>query len=126
MADHIEWAEKFTDQSLLQYARDGSSERISVIIELELPKRSLQFAPSERGDSATFRPKRIQPEDAQSQQISSDTIAAARSLIQQCTGTDPHWLKTARAFIIHATGMQISRIAESPLIKTIQPNRTLK
>ena len=116
---------KIADADLRRWAEEGSTERRTVIIQPELPARSLDPADDGRSGAARIpfaRVRSLQPEE---QAERERTVAAARQLVESASGRAPRWLTTSQAFIADLSGAELARIVESPLIRAVEPNRKI-
>ena len=125
MSDLTFPVDKIRDGELRNFAARKSPERITVFVELHLPRREVQFRKNGGGDVARYVPLRVQPETQEQRAEKERKIAEARKFLQDELGEAPEWLSAASAFRIKANGEQLSRIAISDLVEAILPNRTL-
>ncbi len=96
------------------------TERLSVLVELDVPMPEIDFGPKSK--TGQFRPKGIE-------QHAGEDVEACRTraaeLLREVLGSVPRYSRSAAAFFVEATGAQLSRIAESPDVKAIHPNRDI-
>jgi len=119
-------AEKIPDPRLRNLAeRDTGDRTVDVIVELDVPLPSVMMDKNPYAGHHTARPVAVEPESREAQRELERKVREARKLFADITGATPRWLRPARAFVMQATGEQLRRLAESPLSRTIQPNRRL-
>jgi hypothetical protein len=120
-------AQKIRDQRLRKLAEGGSGdETIDVIVELDVSLPKVVMEKDAHADHRVARPVAVQPLGAEAQREVDRKVQEARALFAEITGSTPRWLRPACAFVIQVTGEQLRRVAESPLTRTIQPNRRLR
>ncbi len=118
--------EKIPDQELRQMAIDGSEEKVSVIIVLDLPEPRVEVEQVKKGSEVISVPTSLEPESPDEEQEVARKASEANLFLQSLTGSVPNWLPMARAFVVTVNGKQLREIADSPITKSIQPNRELK
>ena len=120
-------AQKFPDLALREFANGNTDERVSVIVELKIPPQKLALDKRNRSDrtGSDYARMKVLDEPALQQKRNALIIERARETLESVLGTSPHWLSSARAFVISVTPEQLREIARSPLAKTIRPNRRL-
>ena len=112
---------KIRSEDLRDIARDESSERQTIIVELDLPVP--QIIPPSRfrslaGDRQMFM-------SASKKDDSDAIIDKARRRLTEMLGREPKFLRSSHSFIVDADGAQIREIAELPSVHAIWPNRQL-
>jgi hypothetical protein len=117
---------KISNEELLRHAIEQSPEQASVLIELELPARQVDFRRVGNQGVAHYLPSRVIAETPEQREEVERKTAEARDLLEQVLDAPPHWLSAARAFVADVNGTQLQQIARSPLIKAIRPNRRLR
>jgi hypothetical protein len=118
-------AAKIPDAELLSFARRESSATLDVLVELDVPSLKVEMIPQRSSGFRSFRPAGIVTQEPCAESELERKMSQTRALLEAITGADPTWLRSARAFVIHATGQQLQRIAASPLTRAIHPNRHL-
>lgn len=118
--------DKIPDDELRRIATEGSKDKVSVIIQLDLPVQQVDFKKVNIQNVPSYLPSRVKPETPEEQKEIQRKTDAAKSYLEKILGTSPKWLRLARAFVAHVDGEQLCAIARSSFIKTIQPNRRLK
>lgn len=119
--------QKLPEPKLRQLAEEDTGQEVSVIVEPDLPPQKLSFIKSDRDRSiGTYIPKRVVEETPAQQKKNARTIGEARVFLESLLGETPHWLKSARAFVVTVRPEQLREIAQSSLIKTIRLNRNLQ
>jgi hypothetical protein len=119
-------AQKIPDSRLRNLAESGSGDQtVDVIVELDVPLPKVVMEKNVYAGDRVVRPIAVEPENAEAQRELERKAQEARELFAEITGAMPRWLRSARAFVIRATGEQLRRVAASPLTRTIQPNRRL-
>jgi hypothetical protein len=114
--------EKIDDDVLQSSVMTSTDETVSVIIELKLPQRKVEFEPSNLGNKKFLRPKSV----STTEEMDADereTVSEARKYISRLVGYDPTYLKAARAFVVELSGSQICSVAKQAFTKMIEPNR---
>lgn len=117
---------KIQSPELRRLAKDRSSDVASVIIELDLPARTVEVDQVFRRGISTSLPRRVIPPTEKERTEVERRTAEAKTFLQQVVGISPRWLQTARSFVAEVTGPQLRTIASSPLTKAIHPNRSLR
>lgn len=119
-------ADKIPDPKLREFAKGGSDGKsVDVIVELDAPLPKVVMEKNVYAGHRAFRPVAVEPESQAAQRELERKVREARELFAEITGATPRWLRSARAFIMQATGEQLRRVAASPLTRMIQPNRRL-
>lgn len=120
-------AQKLPEAELRQLAEEDTDQKVSVIVELDLPPQEVFFSKNETDRvTGAYIPKRVIEESPAQQKKNARKIERARDFLEALLGTAPHWLKSARAFIVTVTPEQLREIAQSSLTKTIRLNRRLR
>jgi hypothetical protein len=114
--------DKLAADELVDLARRQGDERVEVVIELDLPSSKVDI-PVRMPRTGPRRPVGISAPD---EAASADRIAEARRMIMKETGTEPVWIGAAKAMVTELTGKQLARLAASPLVRRIYPNRKLR
>lgn len=119
--------QKLPEPKLRQLAEEDTDQEVSVIVEPDLPPQKLSFIKSDTERSiGTYFPKRVVEETPDQQKKNARKIGAAQVFLESLLGETPHWLKSARAFVVTVRPEQLREIAQSSLIKTIRLNRNLQ
>ena len=105
-------------------AAEGSGERASVLIELDLPPQQVQVAAS-RHRPGEMPKRQFVEETAEELEAAKNTVQQAGEFLKNTLGETPHWLRAARAYVADVTSDQLRTLAGSPLIKTIRLNRRI-
>lgn len=123
MEDHESGADtlqaKVPDAALRASIAGGGSEALTVIVELEAPSPKV----AARTDRRTGRVRLAPEPPSRGDAAASKAAKALGDLIAKVTGERPPYLSAARAYVVEATGPQLRRLAASPLVRSIQPNR---
>jgi len=117
--------EKVHPAELRAFAVGKSREHQTVLIELDLPARQADLRRTADGDGGRYTPVQIRPQTPEQQKEVEKKTAEARKFLKLVLGEEPELLRAAHAFIVKVDGEQLERIAQSPLIKAIRPNRQL-
>jgi hypothetical protein len=118
---------KLPEPKLRQLAEEDTNQKISVIVEPDLPPQKLSFTKIDiERNIGRYLPKRVVEETAAQQKKNARKIDAAHVFLESLLGETPHWLKSARAFVVTVKPEQLREIAQSSLIKTIRLNRNLQ
>ncbi len=119
-------SEKLPDSALRQIIEQGTGEPVSVIVELNLPPQrvALENNNLSRGAHA-YAVRKVVEETSDQQRENALKIRQTRKFLKSLLGKDPHWLDSARAFVVQATPEQLREMADFPLTRTIRPNRHL-
>ena len=125
MVDQDMLAKKIHDPELRQITIDGSQERVSVIIVVDFPKPRLEIGEVTSGPTISSFPTSVEPESPEELRELDRRTTAARNFLENVLESPPHWLPLARSFVASADGIQLQKIAKSPLTKSIQRNRDL-
>lgn len=118
-------AKKIHDPGLLQIAIDGSRERVSVIIVVDIPNPRIEIGEITSGPTISSFPTSVEPESPDELREIDRKTAATRNFLEDVLDSSPHWLPLARSFVATVDGIQLQKIAKSPLTKSIQLNRDL-
>jgi hypothetical protein len=118
-----EHLDKLAADELVDLARRQGDERVEVVIELDLPSSKVDIPVRVPRTGGPRRPVGISAPD---EAASADRIAEARRMIMKETGTEPVWIGAAKAMVTELTGKQLARLAASPLVRRIYPNRKLR
>jgi hypothetical protein len=118
--------QKIGDDRLCQLVDGLGTERISVLIEPDLPSRKVEFSRVERAGVTGYVPTRVAAGSPQEQRHVEERIATTQEFLKEVLGEAPNWIQAARAFVAIVNGEQLQRIARSPLIRAIRPNRRLR
>ena len=105
-------------------ARERPEEALSVLIEAELPslRATVRRRPGSRvSDVAGV--DALGPDEARAR---DERVGALRALLQDVLGTEPRFFKYSNAFGAVVTQEQLTRIAESPLVRAVRENRRLR
>lgn len=117
---------KLPEPELRLLAEKDSDEILSVIVEPKLPSQKIvPIRRSSRASQSHFLMK-VAEETPSRQRQNTRTVEKTRDFLQALTGGSPHWLNSARAFVVNAAPLQLKVMAQFPLIKTIRLNRRLK
>ena len=116
---------KFKDPELLRWVREQLSTPITVLVELDLPSKRVEYEEVNRFGVKTKLPKSVEPPTPKEREEIEQRTEQAQRFLNDSLGTEPTWLQSSRTFIVAANGRQLSSIASSPLIKAIYLNRTL-
>ena len=125
MIDQDTLAKKIHDPGLRQIAIDRSRERVSVIIVIDFPKPRLEIGEVISGPTITSFPTSVEPESPEELRELDRRNASVRNFLENMLESPPHWLPLARSFVATVDGIQLQKIAKSPLTKSIQLNRDL-
>lgn len=110
---------KVPDAALRASLAGGGSDLLTVIVEVAAPSPKVAV----RADRHTGR-VRLAPEPRnRGDAVAAKSAKALGDLIAELTGERPPYLSAARAYVVEATGEQLRRLAASPLVRSIQPNR---
>ena len=102
---------KILTQELQDLITESSEEPRSVLIQPNLPPRTINV-----------RAKRVDGQTEEEVQRTNEMIEQTRELLTKTLSAEPKWLAAARAFVVTATGKQLLELAESPLLKHIHLN----
>ena len=117
---------KLADEELRRLARREKGGSASVIIELALPPQRVEFHKRGPPGSARAVPGRVVPySSGEEDEIASKTVEA-EDFLRRSLANAPVPLRAARAFAAKVTGCELRAIVESPLVKAVRKNRTLK
>jgi hypothetical protein len=114
-------AQKIQSPELYRMAVEGTGEKASVIIELEMPPSQVHVEGSPRSGEPIRR--RFVEESADQQNAATETVKQATAFLENELGKPPHWLRAAHAFVADVSPSQLRTLADSPLIKAIRLNR---
>ncbi len=119
---------KIPDESLVRFARSQSSERQSVIIEVDLPPMQADLKKPSQGNVETHVPARVLPQTAGQRAAVERTMSKYREDLERVVGAKVTVLKYAQAFVATVDPTQLREIAAEPSTRSIRPNRarTLK
>ena len=115
---------KISDKKLFDLVLNESNEKATVIIQLNLTKSKLKI---NKEVSGLYRQiiQGIQPEtDKEKKEIKLKTLKA-KEFLKKVLGAPPRWLSIPRVFIAKVNGKELQKIAASPIVKNIYPNRNL-
>lgn len=118
MKDAIE--SKFKSQPLRDAVSLDRPDCLSVLVELAVPMPQIDFGP--RSKTGRLTPRGVEPPLIEETQACRTRMAA---LLEEVLGKVPRYSTSAAAFFIEGTGTQLKKIAESPDVKAIHPNRNI-
>ena len=118
--------DKLKDRELRRLAASASDEPVSVLVELDLPDPQIEL--KETGIMHGGIPLRAPSvsRHVRAGETNSEHVSQASALLHKNLNATPRWIDSAGAFVVTAPANQIARIAESPLIRAIWPNRELR
>jgi hypothetical protein len=120
-------AQKLPELELRRLAEADTDQKVNVIVELDLPPQEVFFSKNETGRATgAFIPKGVVEETPAQRKKKARKIEKAHDFLESLLGTAPHWLRSARAFVVTVTPEQLREIAQSSLTKTIRLNRHLQ
>jgi hypothetical protein len=105
--------------------QEESDEPVDVLIEVALPEARVETKKVVRGGVEIRVPASIAPTSEERNRESEGIVAESRRLLRENLRTSPRWLESACVFVATATPRQLRRIAQSPAIKAIWPNREI-
>ena len=111
---------KLRSQPLRDAARGKSPERVSVLVEIDMPMPRVELGPKSAAGAPRPRGFKTGPGEDNARR------ERAAALLKSVLGEVPRYSRSAAAFFVEATGEQLSAIAASPDVKAIHPNRDLK
>jgi hypothetical protein len=111
---------KVRDADLKGWISSGSDERRAVIVETMMPARKVTF---DELVGTWPTPKSLRAEGHGPSR--SEILAVLRSYLTDLLGEEPTLLTAAGALAVEASGEQMRRVLEHPLVKTVRPNRRL-
>jgi hypothetical protein len=115
---------KFTEPELLEQAKEHPQAEVTVLVELDLPERHVEFEQRQIGGATVAFPKRVAAALPEEEERNAQIIEETRDFLNASVGEEPHWLQSARAFVVTATGSELLSLAGFPYIKAIHPNRS--
>lgn len=116
--------EKITDEKLKNLALTGSNEKTVVLIQLNLPKSKFRVRKG-AGQHASSAIIGLEKETPNETNEISFTTKKAKSFLVEILEAKPRWLSVPKVFIATANGKELQKIASSPFVKIIHPNRDL-
>jgi hypothetical protein len=116
--------DKFASKELRALAAGPSTRPVQVLVQPDLPLQRLEVSRVERGGVERVVPVGVREASPDDARLADERIAATRAFLATIVGSDPHWLGAARTFAVRATPAQLRTIAESPMIRTIWPDRS--
>ncbi|MDJ0715582.1 MAG: hypothetical protein QNJ54_15355 [Prochloraceae cyanobacterium] len=125
MENQNSFMEKLRHTELRRLVEEGSNEEISVIIQPNLPERRIKIKKSFQRGINFNRPVDIEPLSSKEQEDAEKQINEVSNFLEKLLGSSPHWLDSARSFVVNVTPKQLREIAQSPIIKAVWLNRKL-
>jgi hypothetical protein len=116
--------DKFATKELRALAAGPSTRPVQVLVQPDLPLLRLAVSRVERGGVERVVPVGVREASPDDVRLADERIAATRAYLVTVLGSDPHWLGAARTFAVRATPAQLRAIVESPLIRTVWPDRS--
>lgn len=126
MFDPDDSLEKIQDPGLQVLAMEGAKEQVSVIVVIDTPELQVNVGEVQQGSRQAMTVKGLAPVSDEDQALIDEVTKEARSFLTEVVGEQPNHLSIANAFVVNVDGKQLQMIAESPLTKSIQPNRAHK
>lgn len=118
--------EKVPDPRLRRLAETGSGAE-SVIVELEVPTPMVEMEQGGRcGGIGGFRMASVRLPSEDDERLAADIAAQAWALIGELAEEPPVTLLDNTAYTVLLSGPGIARLAQSPLVRRIVPNRRLR
>ncbi len=117
--------EKLRHTELRRLVMEGSNEQISVLIQPDLPQRRVKVAQFYRRGVSVNLPTSIESPSSMEQKYAEKQINKVSTFLTKLLGTSPHWLESARSFVVSVTPQQLGEIARYPIIKAVWLNRKL-
>lgn len=116
---------KIVDTRLRELAQMGSSERVTVLVELDLPVQVVEYRRAGSRTHFGIAPFRVKAETAAQRRLLNKRVSEASQVLGKVAVTPPLWLKSSRVFVVDATGADVGELAKSSLFRAIRPNRVL-
>ena len=113
---------KISNSELLQVATQDVTIPVSVLIELDLPKRRVRLAPSRTRNSTQRTLVSIRPLTSEEQDEANVRIEQTKDFLEKTLGLPPRWLPSSRSFVAKVTSQQLQEIAMHETVKAIWPN----
>jgi hypothetical protein len=110
------------DGSLRRLARERSTTKAPVLIEVTGPSRPVDVAVA-RGGAVDGRRPTVTVMAGAAERTPPD---GAVSEVSGILGRTPRYLRAARSFAAVATGAQLAALAASPMVAAIRPDRQLR
>lgn len=117
---------KFPEPELRQLTKEDVDDLVSVIVEPDLPPQKLVVNKKSNRTTQSHFLMEVAEETPARQRQNLLKVKKTSDYLQSLIGETPHWLNSARAFVVTATPAQLREIALSPLIKAVRLNRRLK
>ena len=115
---------KIADVRIRELARQGSSELVTVLVELDLPVQMVEFRRTGlRMHSGNAAPFRVKAQTAAQRRLIDKRVSDASQLLAKVAVKPPRWLKSSSVFVVDAKGGDVGDLAKSPLFRAIRPNR---
>ena len=111
---------KLADPELIQLARFASDQVVSVIVELELPRRQVTIETGRPGDR-----HRVSITDATEGPSPEEALSRVGTDLRDLSGRPVVELASARSDVAQLDGRQLVATAEMPDVRIIRPNRRL-
>lgn len=109
---------KLPDARLRSFVLEGSERKVSVLVQVEWPAAKLTG-----GAREPRRPGRLTIPDPDAEAEAERQAQRLGAWLEELLDEPPVWLRSAHAFAVQATGLQIARIAEAAMTRAIEPNR---
>ncbi len=113
---------KLVSAELRRLADADSDQAVSVIVEVDAPRRTVEVEQRRHEAESRSAGRQIVPETAADREILETNAAEVRALLNEVIGESPHWLRSARSFVVRATPQQLRRIVASPAVRAVWPN----
>jgi hypothetical protein len=121
--DQESWKSKLTPELIEFAGSDAEDQRLSILIELDIPPSRVNFSSERIWQGGPPRPKSL--EDERPQEIDA-VIATATNDLQGIISESPHWIGAAKAFVANVSPSELCRVAALPSVRRVRLNRRLR
>jgi hypothetical protein len=109
---------KIQDAQLRALARGHSSEPVSVIVELNVPRSEVELEGSRSGGVGAWRPTRVRPPSEAQAALGREITEQAHALLERLSASPPVVVGDG-SFGVHLPSQALDTVAASPLVRRI-------
>jgi hypothetical protein len=112
---------KITDPDLLELMSENPPRAVSVIVELNVPRATVEFEPDRSG--AGLRAARVATSDPRQGALREEIAEQAEGLLRDLSGEQPVRLPGGSSLAVRIGSDRLEAIALSPLVNQVQLSR---
>lgn len=122
--DGEDWRSKLTPDLAEFVVSATAHQRVSVIIELDVPSARVSFDREAMRHGEPLRPRWIDEE--RFDESASPTLHSAMTDLQRIVNEPPHWISAAKAFVATVSASELRDVASLRSVKRVRINRHLR